>query len=313
MLTSAIASMFISNTSTTVLMIGAIIPLIRQAGSNEQFGKALMVAIPLAASVGGMGTIIGSAPNAIAAGVAAEYGNGVNFLEWMLFGVPVALGLVVAAWFFLLKLYPPQMKEFGLDFGRVEEPELPGKRDRVIVAVLSITTVALWMTTPLHGIHVAAISLVPIVGLTMTQVLGAADVRGLPWDTLMLVAGGLSLGAAVVDTGLAERMAQSLEFLTVLGVDVLVFAALALVTVVLSNFMSNTATVSLVLPVSVALMPGRELETCLIIGLSGSCALLLPVSTPPNAVAYSTGEIQTRDLRPGGILIGLLGPAVIIA
>jgi sodium-dependent dicarboxylate transporter 2/3/5 len=205
------------------------------------------------------------------------------------------------------------MDSFSLDFSGMGEPELPGKRDRVIVAVISITTVAMWMTTPLHGIHVAAISLIPIVGLTMTQVLGAADVRGLPWDTLMLVAGGLSLGAAVVDTGLADRMAASLEFLTVLGMDVLVFGALALVTVVLSNFMSNTATVSLVLPVSVALMPGRELETCLIIGLSGSCALLLPVSTPPNAVAYSTGEIQTRDLRPGGILIGLLGPAVIIA
>ena len=128
----------------------------------------------------------------------------------------------------------------------------------------------------------------------------------------MLVAGGLSLGAAVVDTGLAARMAEQLAFLTVLGLDVLVFAALALVTVVLSNFMSNTATVSLVLPVSVALLPGRELETCLIVGLSASCALLLPVSTPPNAVAYSTGEIQTRDLRPGGILMGLLGPVVII-
>ena len=190
---------------------------------------------------------------------------------------------------------------------RKEEPELPGQRDRIIVGGLSLVTIAMWMTTPLHGIHVAAISLIPIVGLTMTQVLGAADVRGLPWDTLMLVAGGLSLGAAVVDTGLAERMATWLEFLTVLNIDILVFWSLALVTVMLSNFMSNTATVSLVLPVSVALMPGRELEMCLILGLSASCALLLPVSTPPNAVAYSTGEIQTRDLRPGGILIGLLG------
>jgi sodium-dependent dicarboxylate transporter 2/3/5 len=77
--------------------------------------------------------------------------------------------------------------------------------------------------------------------------------------------------------------------------------------------MSNTATVSLILPVSVALMPGRELEMCLILGLSASCALLLPVSTPPNAVAFATGEIRTKDLRPGGILMGLLGPAVIIA
>ena len=129
----------------------------------------------------------------------------------------------------------------------------------------------------------------------------------------MLVAGGLSLGAAVVDTGLAERLASGLTLLTGLGVDVLTFAVLALVTVLLSNVMSNTATVSLVLPIAVALLPGREVETCLILGLSASCALMLPVSTPPNAVAFATGEIETRDLRPGGLLIGLLGPALIIA
>ena len=170
----------------------------------------------------------------------------------------------------------------------------------------------LWMTTPLHGIHVAAISLIPIVGLTMTQVLGAAQVRGLPWDTLMLVAGGLSLGAAVVDTGLAYEMADGLKFLTAVDSDVLVFAVMALITVILSNFMSNTATVALVLPIAVALLPGRELAMCLILGLSASCALLLPVSTPPNAVAFATGKIQTRDFRPGGLLIGVIGPAFVI-
>jgi sodium-dependent dicarboxylate transporter 2/3/5 len=313
MLTSAVASMFISNTSTTVLMIGAVLPLVRQMGNREPFAKALMIAIPLAASVGGMGTIIGSAPNAIAAGVAAEFGSTIDFIEWMMLGVPVSLTLVLIAWFFLLKRYPAVIEEISLDLDSLEEPELPGKRERVIVSILSIATVVMWMTTPLHGIHVAAISLIPIVGLTMTQVLGAAQVRGLPWDTLMLVAGGLSLGAAVVDTGLAERLASGLDFLTHLNLDVLVFAVLALLTVLLSNVMSNTATVSVVLPVAVALLPGRELEMCLILGLSASCALLLPVSTPPNAVAFSTGEIQTRDLRPGGILVGLLGPALIIA
>lgn len=312
MLTSAIASMFISNTSTTVLMIGAVLPLVRQAGRKEPFAKALIVAIPLSASVGGMGTIIGSAPNAIAAGAAAEFGQSIDFVQWMIVGVPVSLVLVLIAWQVLLRLYPSSMAEFKLDLSREEEPELPGKRDRVIVATLSIVTVGLWMTTPLHGIHVAAISLVPIVGLTMAQVLGAADVRGLPWDTLMLVAGGLSLGAAVVDSGLAARLATWLEFLTVLNLDALVFGALALVTVLLSNFMSNTATVSLILPVALALMPGRELEMCLILGLSASCALLLPVSTPPNAVAFSTGEIKTGDLRAGGILIGLAGPVLIV-
>ena len=224
----------------------------------------------MAASVGGMGTIIGSAPNAIAAGVAAGFGREINVIEWMVVGAPVAIGLVVLSWYVLLKLYPAVMTEFKLDLDTMDEPEMPGRRERMLVAFISLLTVAMWMTTPLHGIHVAAISLIPIVGLTMTQVMGAAHVRGLPWDTLMLVAGGLSLGAALVDTGLAARLAAQLEFLTLLNMDVLVFAALALVTVILSNFMSNTATVSLVLPVSVALLPGRDLETCLNFGLSGS-------------------------------------------
>ena len=313
MLTSAVASMFISNTSTAVLMIGAVLPLVRQMGSAEPFSKALLIAIPVAASVGGMGTIIGSAPNAIAAGVAAESGTSINFLEWMVLGVPVALVLVVTAWFFLVKRFPTKLTDIKLDMSSLEEPELPLKRDRIIVTVISLSTVALWMTTPLHGIHIVAISLIPIVGLTMTQVMGAAHVRRLPWDTLMLVAGGLSLGSAVVDSGLAERFASQLGFLTGLNMDVVVFAALALITIILSNVMSNTATVSIVLPVAVALLPGRELEMCLILGLSASCALLLPVSTPPNAIAFSTGELKTSDLRPGGILIGLLGPSLIIA
>ena len=313
MLTSAVASMFISNTSTTVLMIGAVLPLVHQMGRQEPFSKALLIAIPMAASVGGMGTIIGSAPNAIAAGIANESGSPINFLEWMVIGVPVALVVVITAWYFLLKRFPTNLAEIKLDMSSLDEPELPEKRDRIVVGALSLATVGLWMTTPLHGIHIVAISLIPIVGLTMTQVLGAAHVRGLPWDTLMLVAGGLSLGSAVVDSGLAANFASQLGFLTNLNIDIVVFAALALITVTLSNVMSNTATVSIVLPVAVALLPGRELEMCLILGLSAACALLLPVSTPPNAVACSTGEIQTSDLRPGGILIGLLGPSLIIA
>ena len=313
MLASGIASMFISNTSTTVLMIGAVLPLVRQLGRDEPFSKALMVAIPLAASVGGMGTIIGSPPNAIAAGAIAEAGKEINFVQWMIVGAPAAIALILISWVVIQKLYPASTREVRLELDSMEEPELPGMKERIIVASITLLTVSLWLTTPLHGIPVSAISLIPIVGLTMTQVLGAAAVRGLPWDTLMLVAGGLSLGAAITDTGLAERLATWLTFLTALNLDVLVYAALALITVTLSNFMSNTATVALVLPVSVALMPGRELETCVVIGLAGSCALLLPVSTPPNAIAFATGEITARDLRPTGIMVGLLGPVVIIA
>jgi len=313
MLASGIASMFISNTSTTVLMIGAVLPLVRQLGRDDPFSKGLMVAIPLAASIGGMGTIIGSPPNAIAAGAIAEAGREINFIQWMVVGAPAALVLILISWFFIQKLYPSKISEVRLKLDDMAEPVLSGMKERIIVSAITLLTIGLWLTTPLHDIPVSAISLIPIVGLTMTQIMGAAHVRGLPWDTLMLVAGGLSLGAAITDTGLANRMADWMSFLTVLNIDVLVYAALALVTVLLSNFMSNTATVAMVLPVSVALMPGRELETCMVIGLAGSCALLLPVSTPPNAIALSTDEITAKDFRPTGVMVGLLGPVVIIA
>lgn len=313
MLTTALASMFLSNTSTAAIMIGAIVPFVNRVGPEDPFAKSLLLAVPMAASIGGMGTIIGSAPNAIAAGVAGEFGKGPSFLEWMAYGLPVALALVVACWRLLLWRYPPVSAATPLDFGLVDEPLPAQRRERIAVTIITALTILLWVTTPIHDLHVSVISLIPIVGLAVTQVLGAKQVRALPWDTLMLVAGGLSLGAAVVDTGLAERLASSLTGLTALGSDALVLLVMALVTMTLSNFMSNTAAVSIMLPVAVVMVPGRELEMSLVLGMSASCALLLPVSTPPNAVAYSTGLITTRDLRLGGLTVGLIGPMVVVA
>jgi sodium-dependent dicarboxylate transporter 2/3/5 len=259
-----------------------------------------------------MGTIIGSAPNAIAAGMAAEFGTTIDFVRWMAIGVPPALALVILAWAFLCWRHPAARSNVVFEFDD-EVADLPERRARLIVSATALITVALWMTTPLHGIHAAAISLIPIVALSMTQVLTAERVRSIPWDTLMLIAGGLSLGEAVVDTGLATRLASGLNFLREFQSPLPGLIVLALVTVIASNFMSNTATVALILPVAVSILPGREVEVCLTLGLSASCALLLPVSTPPNAIVHSTGEVATRDFRPTGLLLGVLGPAVIIA
>jgi sodium-dependent dicarboxylate transporter 2/3/5 len=313
MLAAAIASMFISNTSTTVLLTGAVLPLVRRLGPADPFGRSLLVAIPLAASVGGMGTIIGSSPNAIAVGMAAEFATTIDFVEWMIVGVPPALVLVGIAWHFLCRRYPASSASVSLDFAADTDVDLPEPRERFIVSSTAVATVALWITSPLHGIHAAAISLIPIVVFSMTQVLDANRVRSLPWDTLMLIAGGLSLGEAVVDSGLAARMATGLSFLAQFDSPLPGLVVLALVTVAVSNFMSNTATVALILPIAVSILPGHEIAVCLTLGLSASCALLLPVSTPPNAIAHATGMVRTRDFRPGGLLIGLLGPAIIIA
>ena len=311
MLATAFGSMVMSNTSTTALMIGAIAPLARRPEADRSFSKALLLGVPLAASVGGMGTIIGSAPNAIAVGIAAQNGHTIDFFEWMIVGLPVALALVLVGWWGLCRRYPAEADRIDLDFGG-QAPDLAGRSARLVVTLVTLATVGMWLTSPLHGIHAATICAIPIVGLTMTRVVGAEQVRALPWDTLMLVAGGLSLGAAIVDVGLVDVFVAKLGFLQDLRHEWIVFAVLALITVTLSNFMSNTAAVSVLLPVAVALCPGRELPASMILGLCGSCALMLPVSTPPNAIAFSTGVLQGRDFRWGGLRIALFGPLFVI-
>ena len=311
MLTTAVASMVMSNTSTTALVLGAVAPIARRSGGQEPFLKALLVGVPLAATMGGMGTIIGSSPNALAVAMAAQYGYRIDFLDWMLFGAPIALTLTVAAWWFLRRRYPAAADRFELDFGD-EEPELPGQRERLVVGAIAATTVLAWLSSPLHGVPVVIVSAIPLVGLTVTRILDAQQVRALPWDTLMLVAGGMSLGAAIVDVGLAAVVVGGLDFLAAQDTAVIVLGVLGLLTMLLSNVMSNTAAVSVLLPVAVGLAPGAELGVAMTVALASSCALALPVSTPPNAIAVSTGLIQARDLRPGGVMIGLAGPALVV-
>jgi sodium-dependent dicarboxylate transporter 2/3/5 len=144
----------------------------------------------------------------------------------------------------------------------------------------------------------------------MFRIVSGDDVRKLPWDTLMLVAGGLSLGLAIKETGLAEYYVNLLQdFDLNFYVLIIVFS---LLTIVLSNFMSNTATATILIPIAIILVSNNTDVLPLVIGFSASAALFLPISTPPNAIAFSTGKISQKDFRFGGIVAGLAGPVVII-
>ena len=180
---------------------------------------------------------------------------------------------------------------------------------RIVIGVI-IVTVGLWLTTSLHGIKVGAICAVPLVVFTLTRVLEGKDVQGLPWDTLLLVAGGLSLGLALENTGLLNHYAQKLIQIEI-NSYVLMFV-FAFLTMLVSNIMSNTAASTVMIPLGMAIMVGFEKEIALIIALSASTAMFLPVSSPPNAIAFSTGFLQQKDFRLGGILVGLLGPVLAI-
>lgn len=321
MLATAVASMVMSNTATTAMMIASVMPLLRTMDENAPFAKALLLGIPSAAAIGGMGTIIGSPPNAIvvdAINHVQSIDYEIGFLEWMVFGVPIALVLVFIVWWFLLRKYVPSLDRIDLSVFQepaVEEEVEPehGRerniRKKIVLAVLAIT-VLLWLTGKIHEIPTAAVSGLPIIILTMLSIISGDDVRQLPWDTLMLVAGGLSLGLAIQETGLASYFVAELQNVKLDFWVLLVVFALA--TIIFSNIMSNTATATILVPVASLWGGANPLVLPLVIGLCASCALFLPVSTPPNAIAFSTGRLQQADFRLGGLIVGVIGPVLII-
>jgi len=312
MLVTMVFSMLISNTATTAMVIAALMPVLTRLGKASSSAKALVLGIPIAATTGGMGTILGSPPNAIAVGVLAGAGAPMDFLRWILYGLPISLFLTFLAWKVLVRKFMKDAAPLTIDdapAGEAITPEFRAKR--VTVAGVVLATLVLWLTSPLHHLSAAAVAAVPLVILPMTRILKGEDIRAIGWDTLILVAGGLALGTALQHTGLLAIYAGRLSTLPV--PPVAFYLLLAYATMVFSNIMSHTATSTVLIPLGLAILPGNATEVCMIIGLSASTALFLPVSTPPNAIAYSTGFIEQKDLRLGGMLVGFLGPALIIA
>lgn len=317
MAVTGILSMVMSNTATTAMMVATIAPLFVHP-QKSHIAKAFYLGIPTAAAIGGMGTIIGSAPNAIAVGALESVGIRISFVEWMIVGIPVATLLIFLFWKVLIHKYKLGIETISIENLKIANASLmPTSEDmvqrKIVMGILSLT-VFLWLTSQWTGIPVAAVSGIPIVGLTMLGIIDADDVRKIPWDTLMLVAGGLSLGIAIQEQNLIQFYVDKIS-----GIQINFYVLLvlfSLISVGISNFMSNTAATTILIPVAIsfsslnsgvspAILP-------LVIGLCASCALLLPVSTPPNAMVYSTGMVEQKEFRLGGVVIGITGPILII-
>lgn len=305
MLVTGLGSMIMSNTATTAMMISSITPLIRVLGMKSNYSKALLIGIPAAATIGGIGTIIGSTPNAIAVGALQEKGINITFMEWMLVGFPT--GMILLYSFYLVLVKKMDIKGIHLDLSRLptSTKDVEPFKKRAVIFTL-FTTIALWATEPLHGIPVAATSAVPILLLTLTQVIKSEQVRSLPWDTLMLVAGGLALGIALVDVGLAGVVMEKTNSLPVpIFITAIIFSFIG---VLVSNVMSNTAASAILIPLAVSLPNPYGIAVPVMVAISCSCALLLPVSTPSNAIAFATGMIEQKEFRLGGIFFIITGP-----
>lgn len=307
-----VLSMFMSNTAATAMMIALVLamPAVRERGDAhvERYATALLLGIPVAANIGGMGTIIGTPPNAIAA--TALIGTGrIDFATWMIYGLPPALLLGFMAWRWLVWRYlrslpapiPPA------DGG---EPTAPMTGRPVFVAALFLITVTAWLTESLHGIPTAVVAVMPIAVLAVSGVIRERDVRALPWDVLMLIAGGLSLGVGVSESGLAEWIVGRLP---VAGLPMPMLALLmAVVGTLLSTFISNTAAATILTPLAVALAGTDARLVVVPLALAMSASMSLPVSTPPNAIAFATERIPRGALRQVGGLLGGLTPLVAI-
>ncbi len=309
---SLFGSMIMSNTATTAMILATVVPLCRNLGMQEPFSKAILLGVPTAAAVGGMGTIIGTPSNAIAVGALNTAGDDVSFGMWMVYGMVPAILLTFLTWRFLLYRFKTERRKIELS-PSVSEDEADhglGRDAKRISVVTLLLTVGLWITTPIHEFPVSAIAALPLVSLTVSGVINAEDLQRMPWDTLMLVSGGLALGLSLQETGLAEIFVDSIRDITLPLIPMI--ALLCFMTMVLSNIMSNTAASTIIVPLAILILPENAEFAAVAIALSASTALFLPVSTPPNALAYGTGLLEQSDFRSTGLIIGVAGPLVVI-
>ncbi|GAB7218662.1 SLC13 family permease [Vibrio comitans] len=312
MLITAVFSMFMSNTATTVMMLALLGPIVASAKPGDLGIKALVLCIPIAANTGGIATPIGTPPNAIALQYLTGE-NSIDFLTWMMFGLPFVIVQLAIAWLLLQKLFPSSEDKMVLSL----EGEFLKSWKAVVVYITFALTILLWMTTKLHGMNTYVVSVIPLAIFTLTGIMGKAEIKQINWDVLWLVAGGIAIGLALDKTGLAKGLAHSIDYQSLSPVAVVL--TLSIICWLMANFMSNTATANLLMPIAAAIgasMPslvatGGLQGLLVVVAFSASLGMILPVSTPPNSLAYSTGLIESKDMAKTGIILGIVGLALV--
>ena len=310
-------SMFMSNTATAAMMLTFLAPVLATLPKDEKGKVGLALAIPIAANLGGMGTPIGTPPNAIALGALQNAGIEIDFLSWMLRMVPYVLIMLFLAWILLLFMFPFKTDRIEL---KIEGNNNAPKSDKIIVSITFVVTILLWMLEGVVGISSNIVALIPFAVFTGTGVFSKDDLKEIDWSVLWMVAGGFALGTALNRTGLAAVLINAVPFAS--WNILVVMIAGGLICWILSNFISNSAAANLIVPilavVGTALLDDPTASESfvalgglksLIVGVAmcASLAMILPISTPPNALAHSTGIINTKQMAIVGVITGVVG------
>lgn len=312
-LVTGLFSMFLSNTATAAMMLTFLTPVLKALPADGKGKIALALAIPIGANVGGMATPIGTPPNAIVLKYLndpAGLNMNIGFGEWMAFMLPFTIVVLFIAWFVLLKMFPFKAKNIELKI----EGEVKKDWRSIAVYVIFGITVLLWITDKYTGVNSNVVAMLPLALFPILGILTKRDLEEINWSILWMVAGGFALGTALQETGLASHMISSIPFdqwhpvIMVIGSGLICYA--------MANFISHTATAALLVPILAIvgisikdiLLPIGGVSTLLIgVAIGSSLAMVLPISTPPNALAHATGMIDQKDMVKTGFVMGVIG------
>lgn len=330
MLVTAFLSMWMSNTATAVMMlpIGLSIITGRQhdSGQSDDFARALMLAIAYAASIGGIATLIGTPPNALlAAYLHSTYGITVSFSKWLLFGLPLAAVMLLLCWFWLTRMLyrvnrGPELAGRSLFQEKLCQLGKTRNGERMVLLVFCLAASAWILRAPLARLSGLPLSdsliavfaavllfVLPVELKSGRRIIGWDDCRKLPWGVLLLFGGGLSLATQIQKSGLAEYIAAQLSSLGHLNQALLILLVTTVI-IFLTEITSNTATAAAFLPllgpIGLALQ-GSALFLTLPAAIAASCAFMMPVATPPNAIIFASGRVAIRDMVKAGLLLNL--------
>ncbi len=306
MAVTAFLSMWMSNTASAAIMIPISIIVLgenRLFHRQSRFARGAVLSIAYAATIGGIGSLVGSPPNAIAARYLGERNIELDFLEWMLKTLPFVLLALLFTWLLLLLFNRPEIERIRFTY----RPRPVDRPQKLLMLIFAITVLG-WLSTSVTGISAYAIALIPVISLFALRLLDDKDLAAISWPTLLLFGGGLSLGSAVnrvgIDSWLAALVEASISgiplFLALLG---LVFFGI-LVTMVASNTASAAILIPLMLPLSDSL--GIDAGSiAMLVAISVSLDFMMPVGTPPNAIAYSTGVVNVQQMIRNGFRVNI--------
>ena len=314
----SIFSMFMSNTATAAMMLAFLAPVLKALPEDETGKVGLALSIPVAANLGGIGTPIGTPPNAIAIGALENAGYQIGFATWMSRMVPYVIVMILFAWILLRLFFPFKSDRIEL---KIETKKHKWTWKDYVAWITFFLTIILWVTEQITKINSNIVALIPLAVYTCCGVFSKEDIKEINWSVLWLVAGGFALGTGLNKTGLAATLINAIPFSTMNVVLVLIIAGL--VCYFLSNFISNSATAALLVPILVVVGTamadpsaannaqfmnlGGMYSMIPFIAMCASIAMLFPISTPPNAIASSTGLVQTSQMAKVGIIVGVVG------